>query len=139
MDTECLCMAKLNIVDVHLSHTSLTHTHITHSHTVITPSHTHITHLTHILTHTHPHTQVYSSNIGTHKGQLTFPLQQKLAACTLLCMVKGRQRKESTLGKLYDAYVKVLGTHVTSSVAIVTCFLVSNNYKLCLVCILVIY
>lgn len=37
----------------------------------------------------------------------SLPLQQKIAACTLLCLVKDGNTKEPTLGKLYDAYLKV--------------------------------
>ena len=35
------------------------------------------------------------------------PLQQKLAACTLLQMVRGKAKKEVTLGKLHEAYAKL--------------------------------
>ncbi|XP_064389362.1 cell division control protein 6 homolog isoform X2 [Halichondria panicea] len=49
--------------------------------------------------------EVYGSGVSV--GETTFPLQQKLAVCTLLCMVRGRARKETSLGKLYDSYVKV--------------------------------
>lgn len=51
--------------------------------------------------------EVYTSNVTSLTVQQNFPLQQKLAACTLLCMVKGRHTKEITLGKLHDAYVRV--------------------------------
>ena len=51
--------------------------------------------------------EVYTSNVTSLTVQQNFPLQQKLAVCTLLCMVKGRHTKEITLGKLHDAYVRV--------------------------------
>lgn len=50
---------------------------------------------------------VYTSNMTSLTVQQNFPLQQKLAVCTLLCMVKGRHNKEVTLGKLHDSYVRV--------------------------------
>ena len=51
--------------------------------------------------------EVYTSNVTSLTVQQNFPLQQKLAVCTLLCMVKGRHAKEVTLGKLHEAYVRV--------------------------------
>ena len=51
--------------------------------------------------------EVYTSNVTSLTVQQNFPLQQKLAVCTLLCMVRGRHTKEVTLGKLHEAYVKV--------------------------------
>ena len=51
--------------------------------------------------------EVYTSNVTSLTVQQNFPLQQKLAVCTLLCMVKGRHTKEVTLGKLHEAYVRV--------------------------------
>ncbi len=48
-------------------------------------------------------TEVYGCGVGVGE----FPLQQKLVVCTLLCLVRGRGRKECTLGKLYDSYAKV--------------------------------
>ena len=51
--------------------------------------------------------EVYTSNVTSLTVQQNFPLQQKLAVCTLLCMVKGRHNKEVSLGKLHEAYVRV--------------------------------
>lgn len=51
--------------------------------------------------------EVYTSNVTSLTVQQNFPLQQKLAVCTLLCMVRGRHTKEVTLGKLHEAYVRV--------------------------------
>ena len=51
--------------------------------------------------------EVYTSNVTSLTIQQNFPLQQKLAVCTLLCMVRGRHNKEVTLGKLHEAYVRV--------------------------------
>ena len=51
--------------------------------------------------------EVYTSNVTSLTVQQNFPLQQKLAVCTLLCMVRGRHTKEVTLGKLHEAYMRV--------------------------------
>lgn len=51
--------------------------------------------------------EVYTSNVTSLTVQQNFPLQQKLAVCTLLCMVRGRHTKEVVLGKLHEAYVRV--------------------------------
>ena len=46
-------------------------------------------------------------NSSALTNQTELPLHQKLAVCTLLCLVKDQQSKEPTLGQLYDAYLKV--------------------------------
>ena len=66
-------------------------------------------------------------------GETTFPLQQKLAVCTLLCMVRGRARKETSLGKLYDSYVKVRAV----AVPCVHVFSVHSSHSLLPPCVLV--
>ena len=63
-------------------------------------------------------------------GDQTFPLQQKLVACTLLCMVRGRGKKETTLGKLHDSYVKVRDRSVVC-VCVCVCVKVGDRSVVC--------
>lgn len=52
--------------------------------------------------------EVYGSNIVSSSNQSqTFPLQQKLAICTLLLIVKEGKKRETTLGKLHEIYCKI--------------------------------
>ena len=63
--------------------------------------------------------QVYGASVCG--GDQTYPLQQKLVACTLLCMVRGRGKKETTLGKLHDSYVKVRRSLGVCGVGVLLC------------------
>ena len=44
---------------------------------------------------------------GSTTAHNAIPLQQKLVACALILMVRGKARKEVFLGKLYEAYANL--------------------------------
>ncbi|ELT90542.1 hypothetical protein CAPTEDRAFT_148720 [Capitella teleta] len=51
---------------------------------------------------------VYGSKVSSQPGQVeTIPLQQKLAMCTLLMVVRQGKGKETTLGKFHEFYSSV--------------------------------